>query len=104
MVEVSTSIYNNDWSTVDTVPLSPSSMKHEGKLNFLMPRRAAKTSGRSLGLPEYDDEEVLPDDHSTDTLRLRVRLCLETNTDTCGDYTEAEGIYFLFYLITYRIN
>ena len=93
MVEVATSIYSNDWSVVDTVPLSPSSMKHEGKLNYLMPRRAAKTSsGRSLGLPEYDDEDVLPDDHTTDKMRLRVKLCLETNTDTCGEYTEADGL------------
>ncbi|KAL1139642.1 hypothetical protein AAG570_006620 [Ranatra chinensis] len=80
MVEVSTGIYKDEWRIVDTVPLPPKSTshRHEGKLNSLMPRRAAKTSGRSL------------DDHSIDSVRVRVKLCLETNTDTCGDYTEAE--------------
>ncbi|XP_073977737.1 contactin-2-like isoform X4 [Rhodnius prolixus] len=89
MVEVSTSVYGHDWRLVETMPLSPSgaSSRREATILSLMPRRAAKTSGRSL---EINQDDHILDDHGADSVRVRVRYCLQSNKDTCGDYTEAE--------------
>ncbi|XP_066903538.1 contactin-2 isoform X3 [Halyomorpha halys] len=89
MVEVSTSVYEHEWRLVETMSISPSgaSSRKEATILSLMPRRAAKTSGRSLEMPS---EENILDDHNSDSVRVRVRYCLQSNKDTCGDYTEAE--------------
>ncbi|XP_014244572.1 hemicentin-1 isoform X1 [Cimex lectularius] len=89
MVEVSTSVYGHDWRLVETMSLSPSgtTSRREATVLSLMPRRAAKTSGRSLEIPS--DENIL-DNHNSESVRVRVRYCLQSNKETCGDYTEAE--------------
>lgn len=90
MVEVSTSVYEHEWRLVETMSISPSgaSSRKEATILSLMPRRAAKTSGRSLDMPS---EENILDDHNSASVRVRVRYCLQSNKDTCGDYTEAES-------------
>ncbi|BES87266.1 negative regulation of ERBB signaling pathway [Nesidiocoris tenuis] len=90
MVEVSTSMYGHNWRLVETMSLSPSgsSSRKEATVLSLMPRRAAKTSGRALEITSDDDDII--DDHSVDNVRVRVRYCLQSNKETCGDYTEAE--------------
>lgn len=104
MIEVSTGIYDFSWRMVETLTVVPtgSASRHDTTLN-LTPRRAAKTSGRSLELPDDDLDPGTMDNSDLESIRVRVRFCLEANMDTCGDYTEAESkiisslIFFFFF-------
>lgn len=91
MVEVSTSMYGHNWRLVETMSLSPSgaTSRKEATVLSLMPRRAAKTSGRALEITSDNDDTL--DDHNSENIRVRVRYCLQSNKETCGDYTEAES-------------
>ncbi|XP_062545555.1 hemicentin-1-like isoform X2 [Armigeres subalbatus] len=74
------------WQVVQTVPLAASgskpTYKEEIMDNMISARRS---SARSLGdddLPMALEEEIPP--------RVRVKLCLKSNHEHCGDYIDAE--------------
>lgn len=70
-------------------PSGGSSTRREATILSLVPRRhAVKSGGRSLE-PEEDSQFVIG--RTADNIRVRVKLCLQSNHDTCGDYTEAES-------------
>ncbi|XP_039283804.1 hemicentin-1 isoform X1 [Nilaparvata lugens] len=77
------------WRFVESLVLAPSggSSKRSTILSLMPKRNAVKSGGRSLE-PEDDDQLVIG--HAADNIRVRVKLCLQTNHDMCGDYTEAE--------------
>ncbi|XP_075224340.1 hemicentin protein echinoid isoform X2 [Lycorma delicatula] len=93
IVEAATShLPDPNWRLVESLPLAPSgsgSTRREATILSLVPRRhAVKSTGRSLE-PEEDSQLVIG--HTADNIRVRVKLCLQTNHETCGDYTEAES-------------
>lgn len=96
MVEASTNhLQDPDWRLVETLTLPPSGggpTRREATILSLIPRRhVAKSTGRSLG-PEGDDEDELTmPGIDPDAIRVRVKLCLQGNHETCGDHTEAES-------------
>lgn len=74
------------WHVVDTLPLQVSGLTPTYKEAILnqMGSRNYKTMGRSL----VDDEPIgVGEDFNT---RVRVRLCLRTHHEHCGEYVEAE--------------
>lgn len=92
-------IHDASWQKLETLALTPSgnaATRLEATILSLIGRR--QTNGRSLDESDFEassDELV----NKVDDVRVRVRLCLMTDQDICGDYTEAEGeIRFFFYI------
>lgn len=83
-------IHDARWEKVETLVLTPSgnSETHrEATILSLIGHR--QSNGRSLDEGEF---ETAPEELALDKdLRVRVRLCLMTDHEVCGDYTEAEG-------------
>ncbi|CAH0770951.1 unnamed protein product [Bemisia tabaci] len=90
VVEATTSqLADPDWHIIETLHLEASgsgSSRQEATISSLASRRAS--TGRSLDDPVED--QLLVDRSMADEVRVRVRLCLRSSQDTCGDYTEAE--------------
>lgn len=90
-------IHEGDWSSLEEylmlAPSGASPTRHEATISSL--RHTAKSSGRSLemGDPQdmFQDDTVLPVHGKEETVRVRVKLCLENNIQACGDYVEAES-------------
>lgn len=84
-------IHDASWQKLETLPLTPSgnaATQLEATILSLIGRR--QTNGRSLDESDFEassDELV----NKVDDVKVRVRLCLMTDQDICGDYTEAEG-------------
>lgn len=69
---------------------------------FFFQESGFRSTGRSLGGDDnyYGSEvpeDVLDPEHNAVTQtdpRVRVKLCLRSNPETCGDYTEADSMFF----------
>lgn len=73
------------WQVIDTLPLQVSGMTptyQERSLDKMMTRSFGNALGRSLV-----DEPIGMDEYSP---RIRVKLCLSTHRDHCGEFVEAE--------------
>ncbi|XP_065215193.1 hemicentin-2 isoform X2 [Planococcus citri] len=84
-------IHDASWQKLETLPLTPSgnaATQLEATILSLIGRRS--TNGRSLDESDFEasSDELVVD--KADDLRVRVRLCLMTDQEICGDYTEAE--------------
>lgn len=87
--------HDPSWQKIETIPLTPSGsteIHHEATILTLFGHR--QTNGRSL---DEDDLQVASDGlvvEKAENIRVRVKLCLMTDYDVCGDYAEAEGKLF----------
>ena len=88
--------HDANWQKIETIAMTPSGssdIHREATILSLFGHR--QTNGRSL---DEDDLQVSSDGlvvEKPDDIRVRVRLCLMTDYDVCGEYTEAEGKLFL---------
>lgn len=100
VVEATTSqLADPDWHIIETLHLEASgsgSSRQEATISSLASRRAS--TGRSLDDPVED--QLLVDRSMADEVRVRVRLCLRSSQDTCGDYTEAESKNIAIFLLS----
>lgn len=90
-------IHDASWQKLETLPLTPSgnaATQLEATILSLINRR--QTNGRSLDESDFEasSDELVVD--KADDLRVRVRLCLMTDQEICGDYTEAEGVFHIY--------
>ncbi|XP_050294369.1 cell adhesion molecule DSCAM-like isoform X2 [Anthonomus grandis grandis] len=91
LVAVVESISNDNhpitaWQVIDTLPLQVSGLvptMKEKSLDKMMTRSFGTPMGRSLA-----DEPIGMEEYSTP--RVRVKLCLRTHHDHCGEFVEAE--------------
>ncbi|XP_034242329.1 uncharacterized protein LOC117645893 isoform X4 [Thrips palmi] len=104
--DVSTGQEMDEWHLVDTLPIvanGGAATRREAVISSLVaskthPESGFRSTGRSLGGDDnyYGSEvpeDVLDPEHNAVTQgdpRVRVKLCLRSNPETCGDYTEAD--------------
>jgi len=86
-----------DWHLIEILPLAVSgstSTHREATILSLVSRRQS-VGARSLNddnlnlMAGNEDEDLI--DKPVDDVRIRVRMCLKSSQNTCGDYTEAES-------------
>uniref|UniRef100_A0A1B6H4Y3 Uncharacterized protein n=3 Tax=Proconiini TaxID=565685 RepID=A0A1B6H4Y3_9HEMI len=93
IIEVLTNhIHEEDWSPLEEhlalAPSGASPTRHEATISSL--HRTTGPGGRSLDPDSmFQDDTVLPV-IKEETVRVRVKLCLENNIQACGNYVEAE--------------
>lgn len=108
LIAIVESIVNSDtpmaaWQIVDRIELTVSGNRETHRETIIEHLATARRStGRSLGVHSPDHEDITS--HLDDELnpRVRVKLCLRTNTDHCGDYTDAQSKYFVFFLLKFE--
>lgn len=78
------------WQVVNTLPLQVSGLIPTYKETNLDNSHNYKAAGRSL----VDEPIGVNDDYSP---RVRVKFCLQTHSEHCGDFVEAECKLHTFY-------
>lgn len=90
-------INDASWQKVETLLLTSSGNAETRQeatiLSLIGPQR--QSNGRSLDESDFETSSDELFNGKMDDFRLRVRLCLTTDQDMCGDYTEAEGNFYL---------
>lgn len=84
--------HDTTWTKLETLALTSSgnaATHREATILSLIGRR--QSNGRSLDEADFETNSDELVGEKTDDIRVRVRLCLMTDQDICGDYTEAES-------------
>ncbi len=90
-------LHDSTWQKMETLRLSPSgSSETHLEATILSLTGHRQNNGRSLEEGDFisSPDELVVD--KTEDVRVRVRLCLMSDHDVCGDYTEAEGKLYFF--------
>lgn len=100
-----THIHDATWQKIETLDLNLSGNLEtikEATILSVIGRR--HNNGRSLDESDFEasSDELVTE--KVEDVRVRVRLCLTTDHDICGDYTEAEGIIFFSIAFNYGNN